>query len=246
MSRPIVGVTVSRRSGWRIFPLMWLNIRLAGGRAIKWRAGREVDLDKVDAVVIGGGDDIAPQLYGGEVRLGVRLDPDRDALEQEVIRQAFDRNLPVLGICRGAQMLNVVLGGDLHQEAYEVYDSRYLRTILPRKRVDVTEDSLLARTTGAHCLQVNALHTQAVKRLGSELRVAARDSGGMIQAVERVRDPFALGVQWHPEHIFYRRAHRRIFRALIEAARARGTAGGQLAAAEAEARDNALAGSAPG
>ncbi|SFE76853.1 gamma-glutamyl-gamma-aminobutyrate hydrolase family protein [Roseivivax sediminis] len=240
MSRPVVGVTVSRRSGWRIFPLMWLNIRLAGGRAVKWRAGREVDLDKVDAVVIGGGDDIAPTLYGGEVRLGVRLDPARDALETQVIREAFDRNLPVLGICRGAQMLNVVLGGDLHQSAYDVYDSRYVRTILPLKRVDLDRESLLARTTGTGCMRVNALHTQAVKRIGSELRVAARDEGGMIQAIERTRDPFAIGVQWHPEHIFYRRAHRRLFRALIEAARARRANSGQVDAAEAEARANAV------
>ncbi|ETX11687.1 glutamine amidotransferase [Roseivivax halodurans JCM 10272] len=236
MTRPVVGVTVSRASGWRIFPLMWLNIRLAGGRAIKWRAGREVDLTSVDAVVIGGGDDIAPTLYGGEVRLGVRLDPSRDELESRLIREAFDRNLPVLGICRGAQMLNVVLGGDLHQEAYEVYHSRYMKTILPKKRVDVTEDSLLARTINVPCLRVNALHTQAVKRLGSGLQVAARDEGGMIQAIERTRDPFALGVQWHPEHLFYRRAHRRIFRALIEAAKAARRSERQLDAAEAEAR----------
>ncbi|UMA66338.1 gamma-glutamyl-gamma-aminobutyrate hydrolase family protein [Roseivivax marinus] len=236
--RPIIGVTVSNRSGWRIFPLMWLNIRLAGGRAIKWRAGREVDLDAVDGVVIGGGDDIAPTLYGGEVHVGVRLDPARDEMESRVLRNAFERNMPILGICRGAQMLNVVLGGNLHQDAYDVYDSPFVKTILPKKRVDVVADSLLARTTGRPCLRVNALHTQAVNDLGRGLRVAARDQGGMIQAVERIRDPFALGVQWHPEHIFYRRAHRRLFRALVEAARASTARSGQLEAAEAEARLN--------
>ncbi|ETX27289.1 gamma-glutamyl-gamma-aminobutyrate hydrolase family protein [Roseivivax isoporae] len=240
--RPVIGVTVSRRSGWRIFPLMWLAIRLAGGRAVKWRAGGDVDLAAVDGVVIGGGDDIAPTLYGGEIRVGVRLDPDRDALEARVLREAYDRCLPVLGICRGAQMLNVVLGGDLHQEAYKVYPSRYIRTILPKKRVSVAPDTLLARTTGVPCLDVNALHTQAVRNLGRGLQVAARDEGGMIQAVERVRDPFALGVQWHPEHLFYRRAHRRLFRALIEAANARRGDRGQVEAADAEARLNGVPG----
>ncbi|MHA6345803.1 gamma-glutamyl-gamma-aminobutyrate hydrolase family protein [Roseivivax sp. CAU 1761] len=232
---PRIGVTVSRRSGWRIYPLMWLSLRLAGARSVRWNAGREVDLDTVDGVVIGGGDDIAPTLYGGELRLGVRLDEDRDALEASVIRAAIDRNLPILGICRGAQMLNVVLGGTLHQEAYKVYTSRYVYTILPRKRVRVVPDTLLHRVIGTECIDVNALHSQAVDRNGRGLRVAGRDEGGMVQAVERVRDPFALGVQWHPEHLFYRRAHRRIFRALVEAARARAEAGAQVAAARAEA-----------
>ena len=236
--RPLIGVTVSRRSGWRVFPLMALAVWLAGGRAIRWQAGlRKVDLDAVDGVVIGGGDDIAPTLYGGELRVGVRLDTARDELEQGVLRSAFERRLPILGICRGSQMLNVVLGGTLHQDAYEVYDSRHYRTVLPRKRVQIGTDTLLARSARAECLYVNALHSQAVDRLGEGLQVAARDEGGMIQAVERMSDPFALGVQWHPEHLIYRRAHRRLFRSLVAAARAgRGNAA-QLSAAEEEARE---------
>ena len=161
----------------------------------------------------------------------------RDRLETEVLRAAFSRDLPILGICRGSQMLNVVLGGDLHQDAYSVYESRYYRTILPKKRVDVIADTLLANVTGEDCVRVNALHSQAVQKLGEGLRVAARDDGGMIQAIERQRDPFAIGVQWHPEHLFYRRAHRRLFKALLEAAHARRADRGQVKAAQAEARD---------
>ncbi|MBY6006505.1 type 1 glutamine amidotransferase [Salipiger bermudensis] len=236
--RPLIGVTVSRRSGWRVFPLMALAVWLAGGRALRWQAGyRNVDLDAVHGVVIGGGDDIAPTLYGGELRLGVRLDPARDDLESGVLRGAFERRLPILGICRGSQMLNVVLGGTLHQDAYEVYDSRQIRTILPRKKVEIGADTLLARSAKAQCLYVNALHSQAVDRLGEGLQVAARDDGGMVQAIERMSDPFALGVQWHPEHLIYRRAHRRLFRSLVAAAKARHGRDAQLAAAETEARE---------
>ncbi len=111
--RPVIGVTVSRRSGWRIFPLMALSVWLAGGRARKWKAMADVKLDEVDGIVIGGGDDIAPTLYGGELRVGVRLDPARDAMEHAVLEAAFAQELPILGICRGAQMLNVVMGGTL-------------------------------------------------------------------------------------------------------------------------------------
>nr|WP_274705704.1 type 1 glutamine amidotransferase [Salipiger pentaromativorans] len=219
---------------------MALAIRLAGGRALRWQAGyRRVDLSAVDGVVIGGGDDIAPTLYGGELRVGVRLDPARDALEQEVLRGAFERRLPILGICRGSQMLNVVLGGTLHQDAYQVYASRNIRTILPRKRVRIGSETLLAHSARTDCLYVNALHSQAVDRLGEGLRVAARDEGGMVQAIERVTDPFALGVQWHPEHLIYRRAHRRLFRSLVAAARAGRNNAAQLPAAEAEAEARA-------
>lgn len=221
MTRPRIAVTTSTRSGWRIFPLVNLNLWLAGGRGVRWGAGRPADLAQVEGLIIGGGDDISPELYGGDLRLSVRIDPDRDMLERRVAEEALAKNLPVLGICRGAQMLNVALGGSLHQDAWDIYpEADFVKTILPRREVRVDPESHLARYAGSDPMHVNALHTQAVNRLGKGLRVSARDSAGMTQAVERVRDPFALGVQWHPEHLFYARRQRQIFRALVTAARA--------------------------
>lgn len=218
--RPCIGVTTSRRTGWRVFPVIALNIWLAGGRATRWNSGRDADMSAVDGLVVGGGDDISPMLYAGEMVAEARLDPDRDALEQRLVRQALDLGKPVLGICRGAQMLNVALGGNLHQRAYDHYaDSRYYRTILPRKDVTVLDGTGLAALAGTAPMRVNALHSQAVDRLGTGLRVAARDDGGMIQAVERSTPPFALGVQWHPEYLVYARRQRALFRALVDAAR---------------------------
>ncbi|WP_428927392.1 gamma-glutamyl-gamma-aminobutyrate hydrolase family protein [Marinibacterium sp. SX1] len=236
MTRPIIGVTTSRRSGWRIFPLVDLNIRIAGGRGRRWGAGRPADIDAVDGVIIGGGDDISPELYGGAPVIGVRLDPARDALERRLAEEALARNIPILGICRGAQMLNVALGGTLDQDAWQTFGRESeIRTILPRRRIDVLDDTHLARIAGQADMDVNALHSQAVNRLGDGLRVSARDENGMIQAVERIRDPFAIGVQWHPEHLFYARRQRAIFRALVVAARARAEARNQAAAVREDA-----------
>ncbi|WP_226941778.1 gamma-glutamyl-gamma-aminobutyrate hydrolase family protein [Pseudooceanicola spongiae] len=218
--RPTIGVTVSRHSGWRIFPLIWLNLALAGARALRWDDAADIDLERVDGIVIGGGDDIAPSLYGTEIVARVTLDPARDRMEQSLLAEALQRNLPILGICRGAQMLNVVLGGTLHQNAFGVYSSRKYSTILPRRTVSVRRDTHLAHIAGTAPMRVNALHSQAVNRLGRDLRIAATDEAGMVQAVERTSEPFAIGVQWHPEHLFYARRQRRLFRALTRAATA--------------------------
>lgn len=235
--KPVIGVTTSARSGWRIFPLVALNLWLAGGRARRWGTGRRADLGSVDGLIIGGGDDIGPELYGGKLVTTARLDPARDALERRLVEQAQERNLPVLGICRGAQMLNVALGGTLHGDAYAHYaDSPKHTTILPRKEVHVQPDTLLADIAGDAPMRVNALHSQAVDVLGDGLRVAARDTGGMVQAIERSLDPFALGVQWHPEHLFYAHRQRRLFRVLVDAARSRAMARNQIDAAGADTR----------
>ncbi|WP_102109091.1 gamma-glutamyl-gamma-aminobutyrate hydrolase family protein [Oceaniglobus roseus] len=222
MSRPVIGVTTSRKSGWRVFPLMRLNVWLAGGQAVRWVATRPSDVNDVDGVIIGGGDDISPDLYGGKLITSATLDPARDDMERRVVEEAFSQNKPILGICRGSQMLNVALGGNLDQDAYGTYlKSRKYWTILPRKVVQVEPGTRLARLAGTAPMKVNALHSQAVERLGQGLRVSARDQGGMIQAIERTSDPVAIGVQWHPEHLFYAHRQRALFRALVCAAAAR-------------------------
>lgn len=239
--RPRIGVTVSQRSGWRIFPLMALNVRLAGGRPVRWQSAADVDIDAVDGVIIGGGDDIAPRIYGGDIALSARLDHVRDTLDRWILEAAFDDDLPILGICRGAQMLNVILGGSLHQDAYNRYGSRRYRTILPRREVSIEDGSRLARIVGPEPMSVNALHSQSVDRLGDGLRVSAADEKGMVQAIERVTDPFALGVQWHPEHIFYARRHRAVFEALVVAAAAGRADRGQLRDVDRAIEKNAFA-----
>ena len=140
-------------------------------------------------------------------------------MERKLAEAAVAQNTPVLGICRGSQMINVALGGTLDQDAYATYaKSRKRWTILPKKTVLVEPSTRLARVVGLEEMRVNSLHSQAVDALGDGLRVAARGRGGMIQAIELTGKCFALGVQWHPEHLFYARRQRAIFSELVEAA----------------------------
>jgi putative glutamine amidotransferase len=203
---------------------MWWFLRLAvaraGGRAVRLAVGHEPALDRLDGVIVGGGDDISATIYGGEIDPAVRIDPDRDALELQVLRHASVRALPVLGICRGAQMVNVFLGGSLHTDIYAVYEQApRQRTVLPRKTVHVTPDSKLGSILECLNCRVNALHHQSIDQLGRELRVVARDDHDMIQAIENPGDRFVIGVQWHPEFLIFDRGQRRLFRRLVEEAR---------------------------
>jgi putative glutamine amidotransferase len=131
------------------------------------------------------------------------------------------RGLPILGICRGSQMLNIALGGTLHTDIHAVYvEAPRMRTVLPRKTIHVVEGSRLDRILRCNPCRVNALHHQSVDRVGRGLKVVARDESGIVQATEGAGPSFLLGVQWHPELLVFTRPQQRIFAALAEAARA--------------------------
>lgn len=149
------------------------------------------------------------------------VDRERDRLERRLLVEADARGLPILGICRGAQLLNVFYGGSLHADIEALYvEHPYIRTVLPRKRVQAEPESRLASIVGRSTLLVNALHHQAVERVGKGMRVVARDDTGVVQAIERPGHRLCLGVQWHPEFIPQQRAQRLLFEALVESARA--------------------------
>jgi len=216
----IIGVTTSRRRGLR--SLLWnrLSLKRAGAGARRIQPGDPVTIEGLSGLIIGGGDDISAELYGGKPVLGIRIDPARDALELEVLKQALSARLPILGICRGAQILNVHLGGTLHGDIYEVYENASkLRTFLPLKRVTLVEGSRLQDILSRSTCRVNALHHQSIDVLGKSLRVVGRDAAGIVQAVETSRKDFMIGVQWHPEMLIFSPAQQRLYRALAAAAR---------------------------
>lgn len=218
--KPHIGVTTSRRGGWRSFTMNRLALWRAGAKAVRFVPGDGETIDGLAALIIGGGDDIGAELYGGIPTPDVRIDPARDELELALLGKALAARMPVLGICRGAQILNVHLGGTLHTDIHEIYEEApKRRTVLPRKTVTLKEDSHLAAILSCNPCRVNALHHQSIDTLGRDLRVVGRDEAGVVQAVETGGDAFLIGVQWHPELLVLSRPQQRLFRALAAAAR---------------------------
>lgn len=149
-----------------------------------------------------------------------RYDTQRDDMETALVKNALSRNLPLLGICRGAQIINYVLGGTLHDDIQEFYEEAPLpRSIFPVKQISLEDNSHLKRILGLSSCKVNALHHQAIDNLGENIRISGREDNGLIQAIESDTHPFLVGVQWHPEYLPLERSQRRLFRALVEAAR---------------------------
>ena len=143
------------------------------------------------------------------------------------MRTALGRGLPVLGICRGAQSLNVARGGTLHQHLPELTGDRVAHRQLddarrPTHRVAVSPGSRLAGVLRVTELRVNSFHHQAVDRLGAGLRVSARAPDGTVEAIEDPALPFVLAVQWHAETLAERATERRLFAALVATAAASG------------------------
>jgi len=219
--KPVIGVTTSRRGGRRSFSLHRFALWRAGARAERLTAENKVDWRRLDGLVIGGGDDIGAEIYAGEVMPDVRVDPERDTFELDLLHWAFPTAMPILGVCRGAQMINVAMGGSLHTDIYEVYEKApKMRTVLPRKRIRVVEGSRLDGILRCDPCMVNALHHQSVKQVGAGLRIAGLDDADIVQALEGTADSFLMGVQWHPELLPFSRPQRRLFSALVSAARA--------------------------
>lgn len=205
----------------------WFAVRRAGGKPVKISPGTTISASELDGLVVGGGDDIGFSLYWDRpimpaLQPDVRIDKERDALERDLVCDAWELGVPVLGICRGAQMINVALGGNLHTDIYaEFKDLPRMRTPLPRKRIQVDKGSRLYEILDASECRVNALHHQSIDRLGDGLVVVSRDAYDIVQAIEQPSARFMIGVQWHPEFLVFDSGQVRLFKQLVNAARDR-------------------------
>ncbi|MDN7131629.1 type 1 glutamine amidotransferase [Halomonas sp. MC140] len=219
MSRPLIGITTSDQKSQLAWWFDWFAVWRHGGQPLRLSPERALP-DSLDGLIIGGGDDIQAHLYGAEVQLNVRLDPARDELELMLLEHFIPLQTPVLGICRGAQLINVHLGGTLDPDIYTTHEGlKRRRTVLPRKTVDIVGASQLHRLLGVTWCRVNSLHHQAVYQAGSGIDIVARDRDGLVQGIESREHDFLIGVQWHPEWLIFNRPQQRLIRALVAASK---------------------------
>jgi putative glutamine amidotransferase len=233
MEPPLIGITTYGRGDENEYrlPAEYADaVRRAGGIIILLapgtaEAGRLLDL--LDGIVLAGGGDLDPALYGGSAHEMVyNLDAERDASELSLARGAVERGTPTLAICRGVQVVNVALGGSLVEHVPDVYGDAIAHRLPPRvpteHAVSVRAGSRLAAVLGATDLVVASWHHQALRDVAPGLEVAALAPDGVIEAVEMPGHPWLFGIQWHPELTPAREpAGERLFAALVAAARER-------------------------
>jgi len=189
-------------------------VMTAGGVPLLIPPNLDVDelmsiLDLVDGLLIPGGGDVDPEYYGASPRTELRgVDRARDETEIQLVRAAVSRQKPLLAICRGHQVLNVALGGTLWQDVNSELPGGLLHdnfSRFPRNHiahvVELDPASRLARCLDREKVPVNSMHHQAIRDLAPELAVVGKSEDGVIEAVEVPGHPFAVGVQWHPEHL---------------------------------------------
>ncbi|HKL52986.1 MAG TPA: gamma-glutamyl-gamma-aminobutyrate hydrolase family protein [Wenzhouxiangellaceae bacterium] len=252
--RPRIGVTGPDRGGAAAWLFSALAVWRAGGRPVRIRPSRKVSIEQLDGLIVGGGADVSPALYGEHRHLPMRelsdpgafgwrralgfvlfpllwlmrrlltkkhggLDPARDELEHALIGEAIARSMPMLGICRGMQLINIALDGTLHQSLEGFYDEYpAIRSVLPRKQVELKPGSRLQLILDTREARVNALHRQAIDRLGAGLVAVAREPNGVLQGFEAAGERWLIGVQWHPEYLPQRADQRALFEALVDQA----------------------------
>jgi putative glutamine amidotransferase len=212
--KPVIGITTYLTPAtfgvWEedaaLVPVAYVRaVEAAGGRALLVPPsvdGIQETLDAVDGLLFSGGSDLDPELYGQEAHSETNdVVPARDSAELALMRAALERDMPVLAVCRGSQVLNVSLGGDLVQHLPDVVgDERHKHTpgVFADHDVDVLPGTIIQRILGDRA-PVKSHHHQGYGRIGGGLQEAARADDGTVEALEDPNRRFALGVLWHPE-----------------------------------------------
>lgn len=238
MPNPLIGVTTGRIPGSKgqtdqyATPLSYLApLSEAGGVPVLLAASLSEAqlaraLQKLDGLLLIGGGDLDPQLYNGKPHPRVYgIEPERDRSEIFLVRQAVEKGVPFLGICRGVQVINVALGGTLFTDLtdqlpgacrHDRYTTGEPRDLIAHD-VTITGGSRLERILGGRRFGVNSLHHQGLERVAPGLQVTALAPDGLVEAVELEGHRFGVGVQWHPEWLQAHPEQRALFRAFIEA-----------------------------
>lgn len=223
--KPKIAITTSDTGNKTAVLALKLAVRLAGGRPVVISPSNPRNsVDDLQGFILSGGADIDPKLYGQEGDGRLMYDFERDHMEYNCAAMALSRGIPILGICRGAQMLNVIGGGSLHQNLSEAYGgflptSSLLAKVAERRSIKLADNGTIpAVFCWKDKLWVNSIHKQGIDKVADGYRAVAFDELGIIQAIES-KDPlhFAVGVQWHPEFMLYSSQQRQLFSTFIDA-----------------------------
>lgn len=231
--RPLIGVTTWRsprppnRFQYAVSSEYVAAVEEVGGIAVTLPAQPKAVPELIavlDALILTGGGDVDPVYYGQSLHPATRsIDPDRDRFELDLTRMAVEHGLPLLGICRGIQVLNVALGGTLIQDVPDQVRAALVHQTpedapIATHHVRLQPNSRLAALIQCTDLLANSAHHQAIQSLAPVLRAVGWSQDGVVEAVESTDQAFVIGVQWHPELLFRDAAgHRRLFAGLVEA-----------------------------
>ncbi len=234
MEKPIIAITPQydyKNNFLRIGENYMKAIKCAGGIPvllpldINDSEGEQI-IDYFDGFLFSGGPDVDPFLFGEETipEGGVVL-PERDSMEMLIFQAAYMANKPILGICRGLQVINIFLGGTIYQDIKSQYISNTLlghyqksANEVETHNVNIERNSLLDTIIGKDIIRVNSFHHQAISRLAPCLRACGLSADSLIEAAYDPCRTFLLGVQWHPEHLYsFNEDHMKIFKAFINA-----------------------------
>lgn len=210
--KPIIGITTDvEKNDRHVLSHTYIKAVIrAGGLPIILPVGIEKDVKQfagmLDGLLLTGGGDPNPMIFGEEphARLGT-VDPARDAVEFELFKEVLALDKPILGVCRGLQVMNLALGGNMYQDIYAQKEGELLQHSQKAPNthgahfVQVENSSLLESITKTNEIKVNSYHHQAVKDVPKPLIISGTASDGIIEAIESTAHTFVLGVQWHPE-----------------------------------------------
>lgn len=234
MRKPLIGLTPSHdtdNDDIKMRPTYLRALKAAGGIPVVMPLeASEEDLKQLandlDGFLFTGGPDVHPFLFGEETHDHCgNVSAERDRMELALLPLVLELRKPVLGICRGIQVLNIALGGNIWQDItsqtkrqFPIAHSQPFRYQMPCHTVSLAEDSLIARISGCSSLKVNSMHHQAVKDPGQGLTATGHSPDQLVEALEMPGYPFFIGVQWHPEYLWEKNEEAlRLFQTFVKA-----------------------------